>query len=499
MKSLVVLVVFFYCCVAFTPLPHYVYTYDEAFDWQFVNTIEANNYRVHNLFLRSQKWLTAKDTHQAVWTHWLQVCIPNEMLEGADMAFLYINGGNDAQLSNPPSDIDTIVSQFAVSTGTIGASLNQIPNQPMYFAGDPTNGRKEDAMIAYTWSHFVNNTFEYDWLARMPMTKASVRAMDTIQQYVSTLTEVNDVQRFVVGGASKRGWTTWMVGAMEDPRVVAIVPIVAPIANLVPQINEMWQSYGNWSFALQDYVDMNLMGWLNLPRFEQLLDIIDPLSYPQAMSSIPKYVVIATGDEFFMPDAAQYYWPQLPGPKYLYAVPNAEHSLAGHITDVLGSAANFYLAAYYGMTDLLPGYSWEISADGLTIAISTNQTQYLVGARAYHSYNNTQRDWRLLTCSTGPACANPALFGHTDLQPISTGMYEFTIPAPPAGMYSAFMIELEYDFPFAAPGKPALGPFTMKVTSDLSIAPRGQYPYAPCPDDVCKCGYNCAYNYYGDQ
>merc|ERR1712063_204478 len=113
--------------------------------------------------------------------------------------------------------------------------------------------------------------------------------MDTIQQYVSTLTEVNDVQRFVVGGASKRGWTTWMVGAMEDPRVIAIMPIVAPIANIVPQINEMWQSYGNWSFALQDYVDMNLMGFLNLPVFTEMLNIIDPLTYMEEMSKIPKY------------------------------------------------------------------------------------------------------------------------------------------------------------------------------------------------------------------
>ena len=153
------------------------------------------------------------------------------MLPGADMAFLYINGGSNKDFNEPPGDIDTIVSSFAVSTGTIGASLNQIPNEPLTFVGaEVQSSRSEDALIAYTWSHFINNTLEYDWLARMPMTKASIRAMDAMQEFVATLDDIPAIERFAVGGASKRGWTTWMVGAMEDPRVVGIVPIVAPVS-----------------------------------------------------------------------------------------------------------------------------------------------------------------------------------------------------------------------------------------------------------------------------
>jgi len=480
---------------AFTSLNYYVNTYDEVYSWKLSpQIIEKPDFVVYNLYLTSQQWLTKNEVNHPIWTHWLQVCIPNELLPNSDMAFLYINGGSNANFESPPSEIDLIISRFAVSSGTIGASLNQIPNQPIYFAGDPDRGRSEDAMIAYTWSHWVNNTFEYDWLARMPMTKASMRAMDALQEFVQTLPEVPNVNRFGVAGGSKRGWTTWMVGAMQDPRVVAIIPIVAPIANLVPQINEMWQSYGNWSFALKDYVEMDLIGWLNLPRFEQLLDIIDPLSYPEAMAAVPKYVVAALGDEFFMPDAAQYYWPQLKGSKYLYLVPNAEHSLAGHINDVLGSAEQFYLAAYYNQTALLPEYTWQISADGTTVSLSTSQTNYIVGAKAYYSYNNTERDWRLITCTTGLNCVNLAVFGNQDLQPISPGYYEYTIPLPAQGLYSAFMIEIQYDFGFTSMGS---GRLPLKITSDLSIVPRGVYPYPPCPQDVCKCGYECANNYYG--
>ena len=126
---------------------------------------------------------------------------------------MYINGGgNPLDINSPPSDIDQVVSLVSVNTRTIGVALHQIPNQPIYFAGDPDRGRSEDAMIAYTWSHWVNNTFEYDWVAQFPMTKASIKAMDVVQQWVQTQAHLTPVQRFVVGGGSKRGWTSWLVG-----------------------------------------------------------------------------------------------------------------------------------------------------------------------------------------------------------------------------------------------------------------------------------------------
>lgn len=259
----------------------------------------------------------------------------------------------------------------------------------------------------------------------------------------------------------------------------------------------MWQSYGNWSFALKDYVDMDLMGWLNLPRFTEMLDIIDPLSYPEALAKIPKFVVNACGDEFFMPDAAQYYWDSLSGNKYLYMVPNAEHSLAGHILDVLGSAEQFLLAVFYNQVDILPEYSWEISEQGNTVTLTTLQTNYIVGARVYFSQNNTDRDWRLITCTeSSPSCINPALFGSEELTPVAPGVYTYTLPLPPSGMYSAMMIEVSYNFGYPALAGSSRKPF--HITSDLSIFPRGVYPFAPCPADVCSCGYNCANNYYGN-
>jgi PhoPQ-activated pathogenicity-related protein len=81
-------------------------------------------------------------------------------------------------------------------------------------------------VIAWTWTHFVNNTLEPDWLLRMPMTKSSIKAMDAVQEFIETMPEITNVERWVISGASKRGWTAWMVGCMGDPRVEAIIPIV---------------------------------------------------------------------------------------------------------------------------------------------------------------------------------------------------------------------------------------------------------------------------------
>jgi len=482
-----------------TELNHYVNYNDNLYQWQLSNMVQGEDYTVYNIFVTSQRWLTKGEVDIYIWQHWLQVYVPTKMTPNANLGLLFIDGGgNPIDVNNPPGGIFEPVKRFATSTGTIAGYLGQIPNQPAVFKGQWNVGRKrsEDALIAYTWSHFINNTFEYDWLARMPMTKASIVALDVLQEFQEQYLPDTPLTRFCVGGASKRGWTTWMVGGMGDPRVVGIMPLVAPVANLVPQINEMWQSYGNWSFALYDYVEMDLMGWLNTERFEEMLHYIDPLSYPEALGAIPKYVVCALGDEFFMPDAARYYWDQLLGSKSLYLVPNAEHSLAGHIFDVLGSGEQFYMTILYNQTNLLPTYSWIFEGEGNTVTLITNQTDYIVSAKVYYSQNNTNRDWRLITCAeVSPSCVNLALWGNEDLTyvPNSPGVYTYTLPMPPPGMYSAMMIEISYDFGYSELTRSSRKPY--HITSNLSIFPQ-TYPYPPCPEDVCECGYDCLNNYY---
>ena len=72
------------------------------------------------------------------------------------------------------------------------------------------------------------------------MVKASVRAMDCVAEFLAT-SELEELQGFTaaywaVSGASKRGWTTWLVGAVDPTRVVAIAPIVLDALNFIQAI-----------------------------------------------------------------------------------------------------------------------------------------------------------------------------------------------------------------------------------------------------------------------
>src|SRR5205085_8656729 len=126
---------------------------------------------------------------------------------------------------------------MAVRTKSVIAELRMIPNEPLTFAGE-TKSRTEDEIIAYTWEKFLK-TGDETWPLRLPMTKAAVRAMDTITAF-SASTENGKakatVAKFMVSGGSKRGWTTWTTAAVDD-RVVAIVPYVIDCLNNIPSMD----------------------------------------------------------------------------------------------------------------------------------------------------------------------------------------------------------------------------------------------------------------------
>jgi PhoPQ-activated pathogenicity-related protein len=54
--------------------------------------------------------------------------------------------------------------------------------------------------------------------------QAAVRAMDCTTEFMRKLTRIGPA-KYIVAGASKRGWTTWTTGAV-DKRVIGIIPIV---------------------------------------------------------------------------------------------------------------------------------------------------------------------------------------------------------------------------------------------------------------------------------
>lgn len=58
-----------------------------------------------------------------------------------------------------------------------------------------------------------------------------------------------DINKFIVTGASKRGWATWLT-AVSDPDVDAIVPFVIDVLDTGKVMGNIYRSYGgNWPIA----------------------------------------------------------------------------------------------------------------------------------------------------------------------------------------------------------------------------------------------------------
>ena len=72
---------------------------------------------------------------------------------------------------------------------------------------------------------------EPEWLLRFPMVKASVRAMDMVSEFSQKNLNGPEIDQWGVLGGSKRGWTTWLVGAVDPERVKMIAPIVLDCLN----------------------------------------------------------------------------------------------------------------------------------------------------------------------------------------------------------------------------------------------------------------------------
>src|SRR5262249_36731397 len=160
------------------------------------------------------------------------------------------------------------------------------PNQPLY------DGRKEDALIAYTFDQYVKSG-DRTWPLLFPMVKTAVRGMDVIQVFSEKETG-KKVERFVVSGASKRGWTTWLTAA-EDPRVKAIAPMVIDMLNMKAQTDWAEKMYGRQSEEIGDYVDLNLVARMDEPRMVELRYWTDPYSY-RSRYTMAKLLLLGTND-----------------------------------------------------------------------------------------------------------------------------------------------------------------------------------------------------------
>src|SRR5262245_51984831 len=186
-----------------TPLDDYLARPDPTYAWKLVGTIPGDGITSYVLDLKSQTWRSTPEVDRPVWQHWLTITRPDKVT--SDTALLSIGGGRnggDAPAAAPGDAVDR-----ARRTGTVVVSLGQVPNEPLVFNKDGKE-RVEDDLLAYCHVKFLE-TGDATWVARLPMVKSAVKAMDAATEFLASAEGGKvAIKSFVVAGGSKRGWTT---------------------------------------------------------------------------------------------------------------------------------------------------------------------------------------------------------------------------------------------------------------------------------------------------
>ena len=97
---------------------------------------------------------------------------------------------------------------------------------------------------------------------------------------------------------------------------MGIAPVVIDMLNVYPSFKHHWRVYGDWSPAINDYIHHGIMDYMGSNEYERLTDIVEPYSYRKILK-LPKYIVNASSDEFFVTDSWKFYWDDLIGKNIL--------------------------------------------------------------------------------------------------------------------------------------------------------------------------------------
>lgn len=413
-----------------TALDRYVNRPDPSFRYSLAATTPFPGGTTYLVDMTSQSWRGPDEVNQTLWQHWLQIIVPDNAV--SDTGILTIGGGNNS--STPPS-VPAEAAALAAATGMVTVYLPTVPNQPLTFAGDPDNPRREDAILAYSYNEFLEGGDE-EWPAILPMVKSAVRAMDTTQEFLDDQIAF-DINDFVVTGGSKRGWTTWLTAAVDE-RVSAIAPTVIDVLNIDASMANHRENYdgvteriiGGYAEAVGDYTAFGIFDRGGTPRGQELMSIIDPYAYRDRLT-MPKYIINSTGDQFFTPDSSLFYFQDLVGPSYLRYVPNTDHSLRQDTTVLPGIAA-FFAAVDRGVS--LPELDWTFEGEFQnTIRLTTPDNPLSVNL--WQATNPDSLDFRLNTAAPR--------YTATPLSDQGGGVYVGTVPVPDSGG-TAFFVEATY-------------------------------------------------------
>jgi PhoPQ-activated pathogenicity-related protein len=353
-------------------LKDYVSAPDDSYKYELEETQEVDGCRVHRLALTSQTWQSIP------WRHALVAYVPDNP-RSTDTVLLFITGG---KIGGKPSDEDVATGcKLAKLAEVPVVFLHQVPNQPLL--GD----RVEDDLISETFLRYLE-TRDATWPLLFPMVKSAVSAMTAVQEFAQERYNVR-VDKFVVTGGSKRGWTTWLT-AVADDRVAGIAPIVIDTLNFGPQMKHQLDVWGEYSEQIADYTTKGLVDVMIKKPDVPLWQWVDPYTYRSKLS-LPKLIINGTNDRYWTVDATSLYWDDLVGEKHLRYVPNAGHGLDGGRDGALATLAAF--TQHVAEDRPMPTLNWSYEEDDKQLRLKMSSTAAPESVRLWTARSGT-RDFR---------------------------------------------------------------------------------------------------------
>lgn len=371
-----------------TALQDYLKRAESKYSWTLKEKKSALGLDVYDLLLVSQTW------QDIVWTHQLRVMIPQKCKD-THAALLFITGGKnengEPKWKKFKGDKHDLLSNIAESTKRPVVVISQVPNQPLY--GEMV----EDDLISHTFLKYME-TQDETWPLLFPMCKSAIQAMNAAQEFGKKELKL-DIQSFVVAGASKRGWTTWMTGASGDKRVIGIGPMVIDTLNMKKQMDYQLTSWGAYSEQIDDYTRKGIQQKMDTPVGKDLWKMVDPFTYRQNIA-MPKLLFMGTNDPYWPVDAVKNYFNELVGDKSINYTPNAGHDLDGAEKAARALAA-FFIYCAEGKEPPKPAWSFSEKDQEAVVKVKTD---YVPKAAKVWIASSTDRDfrdnsWKDMVCS----------------------------------------------------------------------------------------------------
>ncbi|GMH85664.1 hypothetical protein TrVE_jg6362 [Triparma verrucosa] len=386
---------------AYTPslLDTFVSADDDYIDYVPLPSLDFSGSGIRNLKdfsweakafnLTSQVWLAEGDwgstwgDNSQQWWHYMYIITPSNLPESQEFAHLYITGGKNTDVPSATSEDILACADLAMGMRQKVIVLFQVPNFPLWINTDegPTELLGEDALLANTFVHYMDHVKgggdpeslpDASFVVLLPMVKSGFAAMAASEVFFG-----GEKIKWTVSGASKRGWTTWLVGAVDqarpvaDQRVHGIVPIVLNGLHFAETLKHQYQCYGGWSWTMTSFVDVGFTSRIDSEEISYLWDLIDPYTYIPRFVDLPKLVMSMTGDEFFVLDSSRFWMERMKsegGEVWNTMHPDADHSSVTGLPSLIPSLAGWVRVVAGGGVN--PNVDWTMDYERARIVLT---------------------------------------------------------------------------------------------------------------------------------